>query len=140
IATIEAGEASVRLDFVLNQLVEYLDWQEMISGQVKKATMYPLIVLGAVAGLLVVLVTFVFPKILPVLLARTTELPLPTRIVMGVSGALRKYWLILFAFIGGSYFVFRAVRTTDRGSLAIDRFFLRMPIFGELLHQVNLAR
>ena len=140
IATIEAGEASGRLDFVLNQLVEYLDWQEMISGQVKQATMYPLIVLGAVAGLLVVLVAFVFPRILPVLLARTTELPLPTRIVMGVSGTLRKYWLILIAFIGGSFFLVRALRATNRGSLAIDRLLLRMPIFGELLHQVNMAR
>jgi type II secretory pathway component PulF len=140
IATIEAGEASGRLDFVLNQLVEYLDWQEMISGQVKQATMYPLIVLGAVAGLLIVLVTFVFPRILPVLLARTTELPLPTRIVMGVSGALRKYWLLLVAFGGGAFFFFRALRATDRGSLEIDRFLLRMPIFGDLLHQVNMAR
>lgn len=140
IATIEAGEASGRLDFVLNQLVEYLDWQEMISGQVKQATMYPLIVLGAVAGLIIVLVAFVFPRILPVLLARTTELPLPTKIVMGISGALRKYWLVILALFGGSFFLFRALRSTDRGSLAIDRFLLRMPIFGELLHQVNMAR
>lgn len=140
IATIEAGEASGRLDFVLNQLVEYLDWQETISGQVKQATMYPIIVMGAVAGLIIVLVTFVFPRILPVLLARTTELPLPTRIVMNVSGALRKYWLVLVAMIVGSVFIFRAARRTDRGSLAIDRMLLGLPIFGELLHQVNMAR
>jgi type IV pilus assembly protein PilC len=140
IATIEAGEASGRLDFVLNQLVEYLDWQEVISGQVKQATMYPLIVLGAVAGLLVILVAFVFPRILPVLLARTSELPLPTRIVMGVSGALRRYWLVLVAMIAGAYFTFKTLRKTDRGSLAIDRVLLRLPIFGELLHQVNMAR
>jgi type IV pilus assembly protein PilC len=140
IATIEAGEASGRLDFVLNQLVEYLDWQETISGQVKQATMYPIIVMGAVAGLIVVLVAFVFPRILPVLLARTTELPLPTRIVMDVSTALRKYWLILVALIVGSVFIFRAARKTERGSIAIDRMLLRLPIFGELLHQVNMAR
>jgi len=140
ISTIEAGEASGRLDFVLNQLVEYLDWQETISGQVKQATLYPMIVLGAVAGLIVVLVAFVFPRILPVLLSRTTELPLPTRIVMKVSGALRKYWYLLLIVFGGGTLLFRALRRSDRGSLAIDRLLLRLPIFGELLHQVNMAR
>jgi type IV pilus assembly protein PilC len=140
IATIEAGEASGRLDFVLNQLVEYLDWQETISGQVKQATMYPLIILGAVGGLIIILVTFVFPRILPVLLARSAVLPLPTRIVMAVSGALRTYWWILVALIGGGVFGFRALRKTDKGSLAIDRMLLNMPIFGHLLHEVNMAR
>ena len=140
IATIEAGEASGRLDFVLNQLVEYLDWQETITGQVKQATMYPLIVLGAVAGLIVILVAFVFPRILPVLLARTTELPLPTRIVMNVSGALRKYWFMLIAVAGAGFFGFKALRRTERGSLAIDRMLLNLPIFGQLLHEVNMAR
>lgn len=140
IATIEAGEASGRLDFVLNQLVEYLDWQETISGQVKQATMYPLIVLGAVGGLIIILVAFVFPRILPVLLARTTELPLPTRIVMNLSAALRKYWFLLFAVAGSIFFGYRALRKTDRGSLAIDRMLLNLPIFGQLLHEVNMAR
>ncbi|MDQ6718216.1 MAG: type II secretion system F family protein [Gemmatimonadota bacterium] len=140
IATIEAGEASGRLDFVLNQLVEYLDWQETISGQVKQATMYPLIVLGAVAGLIVILVAFVFPRILPVLLARTTELPLPTKIVMNISAALRKYWFMVFATVGAGFFSYRALRKTDRGSLAIDRMLLNLPIFGQLLHEVNMAR
>ncbi|MBA3645923.1 MAG: type II secretion system F family protein [Gemmatimonadaceae bacterium] len=140
IATIEAGEASGRLDFVLNQLVEYLDWQETISGQVKQATMYPLIVLGAVGGLIIVLVAFVFPRILPVLLARSAELPLPTRIVMGASSALRTYWWVLLFFIGSVVFAYRWARKTDKGSLAIDQMLLNMPIFGHLLREVNMAR
>ncbi len=140
IATIEAGEASGRLDFVLNQLVEYLDWQETITGQVKQATMYPIIVLGAVGGLIIVLVAFVFPRILPVLLARTTELPLPTKIVMVASGGLRKYWFVVLALLGGTFFGIKALRKTDSGSLALDRLLLRLPIFGDLIHQVNMAR
>jgi type IV pilus assembly protein PilC len=140
IATIEAGEASGRLDFVLNQLVEYLDWQETISGQVKQATMYPLIVLGAVGGLVIVLVVFVFPRILPVLTSRNAILPLPTRIVMAVSGTLRTYWYVLLTVIGGTFLLFRTLRATEKGGLAIDRMMLRLPVFGELLHQVNMAR
>ncbi len=140
IATIEAGEASGRLDFVLKQLVEYLDWQEMIQGQVKQATLYPTIVLAAVGALILVLVTFVFPRILPVLLSRTTELPLPTRIVVNVSVILRTYWYVILLVFGGAAVLFRGLKRTNRGSLAIDRMMLKLPIFGELLHQVNMAR
>ncbi len=140
VATIEAGEASGRLDVVLAQLVEYLDWQETINGQVKQATMYPLILLGAVGGLIIILVAFVFPRILPVLLNRTTVLPLPTRIVMVASRILRQYWYLLIGSVVGVVVAFRAVRRTPNGELFIDRVLLGLPIFGELIHQVNMAR
>src|SRR5687768_5360089 len=63
IATIKAGEASGQLAFALQQLVEYLDWQENISGSVRQATMYPIVVITAVSLLVGGLVGFVFPRI-----------------------------------------------------------------------------
>lgn len=140
ITTIEAGEASGRLDFVLKQLVDYLDWQEMISGQLKQATLYPAIVLSAVGGLIIVLVTFVFPRILPVLQSRAVVLPLPTRIVIRTSQILRGYWYVFLAAIGGAVLFYRGLRRSESGSLAIDKFLLRLPVFGELIHEVNMAR
>jgi len=140
VSTIEAGEASGRLDFVLEQLVQHLDWQEGISQQVRQATMYPLIVLGAVGGLIIALVTFVFPRILPVLLSRTTELPLPTRIVMGLSGFLRGNWIVLVALTIVALVAWRAIRRTEGGAMAIDGMLLRLPVIGDLMQQVNMAR
>lgn len=140
IVTVEAGETSGRLDFVLAQLVEYLDWQQGITGQVRQATMYPLILLAAVSGLILVLVMFVFPRILPVLLSHTTVLPLPTRIVMTVSQFLGAHYVLVFAFAAGILPAYRFVRRTERGSRTIDLLALRLPVFGELMRQVNMAR
>ncbi|MDO8500630.1 MAG: type II secretion system F family protein [Gemmatimonadaceae bacterium] len=140
IVTVEAGETSGRLDFVLAQLVEYLDWQQGITGQVRQATMYPLILLVAVGGLVLVLVMFVFPRILPVLLSRTTVLPLPTRIVMTVSQFLRDYYILVFGFAAGILPAYRFAHRTERGGRTIDLLVLRLPVFGELMRQVNMAR
>src|SRR5581483_6292911 len=78
IGTIRAGEASGELGYALRQLVEYMDWQETIASQLKQATMYPIIVVGAVTLLVIGLIGFVFPRILPLLKGQKT-LPLPTR-------------------------------------------------------------
>lgn len=140
VVTIEAGETSGRLDFVLAQLVEYLDWQQSITGQVRQATMYPIILLTAVAGLILLLVMFVFPRILPVLLSRTTVLPLPTRVVMTVSQMLRTHYVLVFGAAAGIVPAYRVARRTERGGRFVDLVALRMPVFGELMRQVNMAR
>jgi type IV pilus assembly protein PilC len=99
IATIQAGEASGQLAFSLQQLVEYLDWQENISASVRQATMYPVIVLGAVSLLVGGLVGFVFPRIIPILRTRDVELPLPTKIIMTLSLTIRENWLAVLVLL-----------------------------------------
>ena len=140
IVTIEAGETSGRLDFVLAQLVEYLDWQQSIEGQVRQATMYPIILLAAVGALVMLLIMFVFPRILPVLLSRTTVLPLPTRIVMAVSQFLRTHYVLVFGAAVGAVPLYRFTARTERGGRALDALALKLPVFGELMRQVNMAR
>jgi type II secretory pathway component PulF len=140
ITTIQAGEASGRLDFVLQQLVQYLDWQETISGQVRQATMYPMIVLGAIGMLILVLIGFVFPKIIPVLQQRSASLPLPTRIIMATSTFLRAEGMIVLALIVGTFIVFKVLRSRPRLGTVIDRMQLKLPIVGDLIRNVNMAR
>lgn len=140
VSTVEAGEATGHLDYALNQLVEYLDWQEQIRSQVRQATVYPAIVLLAMAGLIVLLVTFVFPRLFPVLTTFDVELPWPTRAIMVVATFISAYWLAL---LGGAAVVVIAVilaRRTQGGRMVLDRLALRIPIFGPLLHQINMAR
>src|SRR6478672_7084760 len=73
VGTIRAGEASGELGYALRQLVEYLDWQENISSQLRQATSYPAIVLSAVGLLLIGLLGFVFPRITPLLRINNIE-------------------------------------------------------------------
>jgi type II secretory pathway component PulF len=140
VSTIAAGEASGQLAFSLTQLVEYLDWQENISASVRQATMYPIVVMAAVAALVAGLVGFVFPRILPILRVRQVELPLPTRIIMAVSGFLNDnfVWVVL-AFVAVSVGIVMA-RRSEKGRLFVDTAILRIPGLGPLMLEVGMAR
>src|SRR3954468_11096413 len=102
IGTIRAGEASGELGYALRQLVEYMDWQENISSQLRQATAYPGIVLTAVGLLVIGLLGFVFPRITPLLQVRNIQLPLPTRIILTLSTFVHDDWKIALALVIGS--------------------------------------
>jgi type IV pilus assembly protein PilC len=140
ISTIQAGEASGQLSFALEQLVEHLDWQENISASVRQATMYPIVVLVAVLLLVVGLIGFVFPRILPILRMRDVELPLPTLIIMNASFFIRDYWWLVLLLIAGAGAAIVAMQRSDRGQLLLDRAVLGIPVIGNLMLEVNMAR
>lgn len=140
VSTIQAGEASGQLGFALRQLVEYMDWQETISSQVRQATLYPLIVLGAVGMLVVGLIGFVFPRILPLLRSQTIPLPLPTRIIMAASAFLRGHWIFLLVLAWVLFGAYVLLRKSERGSYMLDQLSMRMPVTGKLMRETNMAR
>ena len=140
IATIKAGEASGHLGFALQQLVEYLDWQENISSSVRQATMYPMVVITAVTLLVVGLVGFVFPRIIPVLRTRDVELPLPTKIIMVMSMVIRDHWGVVLLAIVALVVAFLLLRRSARGRLLIDTLVVRTPGVGPFIVEVNMAR
>ncbi len=139
IGTIRAGEASGELGFALRQLVEYMDWQEGISSQLKQATMYPIVVVVAVTLLVIGLIGFVFPRILP-LLNGQTELPLPTRVILKASQVVRADWLAVLIAVNSVILLVYFIHRTERGRLWVDRMILKMPIFGSVVLDVNMAR
>lgn len=140
IATMQSGEASGQLAYSLQQLVEYLDWQENISSSVRQATMYPIIVLGAVALLVTGLVGFVFPRILPILRTRDVPLPLPTRIIMAASLFIRGNWLLIIAGLVLTVIAIVLIRRTPGGRLWLDTMVLKVPAVGQFIIEVNFAR
>ena len=140
VSTIQAGEASGQLAFSLQQLVDSLDWQEGITASMRQATMYPIIVLLAVGLLVTGLVGFVFPRILPILRLRNVELPWPTRVIMLTSDFLRHNAIMLVALIIVLAFVIAAMRRTERGRFLVDAAILKIPVFGNLVLEVNMAR
>ena len=140
IGTVAAGEASGHLDYVMRQLVDHLDWQQEITNQVRQATMYPAIVLTGVGVLILILLAVVYPRLLPILLTRDVELPLPTRILMGLSVFLRENWRLLVLGVFGLIGSLWAFRRTAAGSWFFDGLALRLPIFGKLTREINMAR
>jgi type IV pilus assembly protein PilC len=140
ISTIAAGEASGQLAFSMTQLVEYLDWQENISASVRQAIMYPIVVIVAVGLLVAGLVGFVFPRILPILQVRSVELPLPTKIIMVVSGFLNNNFVWVALAVAALIVAVTMMRRTERGALLVDRAILKIPGLGSLLLEVSMAR
>lgn len=139
IGTIRAGEASGELGYALRQLVEYMDWQETIASQLRQATMYPIVVVGAVTLLVIGLIGFVFPRILPLLKSQAI-LPWPTRVILFASTVVRTKWLVVLLTVNAILLLGYAVYRTERGRLFIDRLVLRLPIFGPVVRDVNMAR
>lgn len=140
ISTIEAGEASGQLDYVLAQLVKHLDWQQTIGSQIKQAVLYPIIIIVAITGLLLVLVGFVFPRLIPVLIQRGAELPAATRVVIAVSEIIRGYWIAGVAIVVAAVLLSLMARRNPVTREKFDAFLLKIPVFGELVTQINMAR
>ncbi len=140
VGTIRAGEASGELGYALRQLVEYMDWQETINSQLTQATMYPLVVVGAVILLVIGLLAFVFPRILPLVQNSKQALPLPTQVILFTSNIVRKDWLATLLTFNALVLIIYFARRTERGRLFVDRLVLRLPIFGVLIRDVNMAR
>ena len=140
LATIAAGEASGQLAFALQQLVDYLDWQETITGSVKQATMYPIVVLLAVGLLVGGLLGFVFPRILPILRTRQVDLPAPTKIIMAASLFVREGWPFIIGAIIVVLVTYWAMRRSERGRYLIDALIVHIPAVGPFIVEVNMAR
>lgn len=140
VSTVAAGEASGHLDYALAQLAEHLNWQQEITTQLRQATTYPAIVLGAVGVLLTILVAFVFPKLFPIFATLDVDLPLPTRLIMAGAAFLQAWWAYVGAGLAALVVILFLLRRTPSGRMATDRLMLGMPVFGPLVHQITMAR
>jgi type IV pilus assembly protein PilC len=136
---ISAGEASGAVESVLHQLVEHLEWKEQTKGIVVQAMIYPLILLVAIVGLVVVLLTFLLPRIGGVYRKMKIELPKPTQMLLALSDFLVAQWLLLIVLGVGIVLAYMATNKTPRGKLAIDGIKLKIPVFGDLIQKTEAA-
>ncbi len=137
---VEAGEVGGILDVILQRLATFLEKLDALKRKVKTAMMYPAVVLS-VAGLATVfLLMFIIPTFAKLFSDFGGILPLPTRIVMGLSDFLRTKWWLLVAVISTSIWLFRRYRATDAGRLKTDRMILRIPAIGDIVRKAAVAR
>jgi type II secretory pathway component PulF len=137
---IRAGEASGSLDRNIEYLMGYMDWQISFRKTIKSYLAYPAMVMGTMAILLVILFTFVFPKLVSILVGLKTELPLPTRVVISAVSFFRDYILFLAAGIAAAVAAFRFWVRTSRGRRVLDSFILSIPLIGMLVTKIDLSR
>jgi type IV pilus assembly protein PilC len=137
---VEAGEAGGILDVILNRLAVYLEKADALVRKIKGAMTYPAIVFAVAMGATIFMLMFIIPTFAQMFIDFGGTLPLPTRIVMGLSNFLRMNWYILLGMALGLFFGMRRYYKTEVGRARIDRFLLNMPILGSVIRKGAVAR
>jgi type IV pilus assembly protein PilC len=137
---IAAGEAGGILDTILKRLATYIEKAVKLAGQVKSAMIYPIAVV-VIAGLVVgVILWKVIPTFAALFSGLGADLPLPTRIVIGLSDNLVRYFPFLLVGGGAAAYGFKTYYATENGRRVIDQFTLKMPILGNIMKKIAVAR
>lgn len=137
---VKAGEASGSLDQVLNELAEYTEKQAGLKSKVMGAMAYPAVMSGVGVIIMIFLFAFVIPKITTIFDSMKAALPLPTVILLAISGAVTNYWWAIIIVVGLTVYFIRKWLDTPKGKAKFDAWSLKLPIFGKLFRLVNISR
>jgi type IV pilus assembly protein PilC len=137
---IAAGEAGGILDTILKRMATYIEKSVKLSGQVKSAMIYPVAII-VIAGLVVgVILWKVIPTFAELFSGLGADLPLPTRIVIGLSNNLVRYFPFLAVGGAAAAYGLRTYYATPAGRRVVDRTVLAMPVLGNIMKKIAVAR
>src|SRR3954453_12211329 len=137
---IAAGEAGGILDTILKRLATYIEKAVKLAGQVKSAMIYPIAVVVIAGGVVGVILWKVIPTFAQLFSGLGADLPLPTRVVIAMSNGLVSYFPIIFGALGAIAYGFNRYYATDGGKHVIDRVVLKMPVLGDIMRKISVAR
>jgi type IV pilus assembly protein PilC len=137
---IAAGEAGGILDTILKRLATYIEKSVKLKGEVKSAMIYPIAVMVIAALVVGAILWKVIPTFATLFAGLGAQLPLPTRIVIAASNGLVSYGWILIVGIGVLGYAFKSYYATEKGRRVVDRIMLKLPILGDILRKVAVAR
>jgi len=135
---VRAGETGGVLDVVLDKLNEFLETSKELRDSVVSAMVYPLVLTVTGGASIVILLTFVIPRFTAIFSEIGGSLPLSTRLILGISEALRFSWWILFPAVIGAFVFVRSYIKTDRGAYKWDE--LKLKLFGDVVRKLETAR
>ena len=137
---IEAGESGGVLDVVLQRLSGYIEKAAALKSKVKSAMVYPITIISVAVLVVAFMMIFIIPTFAKMFKDLGQELPLPTAVVLWLSDLFRGWW---WAMAGGVYGFIRAFKmyyATDKGSMVVDTYALKVPVVGMLIRKVAVAR
>ena len=140
LSMVRVGEATGLLEEIFLRLFEHLEFERYMREQVKSALRYPMFVVLAMAVAIVVVNLFVIPAFAKVFAGFGAELPLMTRVLLAFSDFMVANWPIMLAGATAAVLAFRTWVGTARGRYDWDRFSLKIPIAGKILHKAALSR
>ena len=137
---VEAGEAGGILDDILQRLATFIEKAEALKRKIQGAMVYPAVVMTVAVLATAFMLIFIIPTFARMFTTFGGELPLPTKIVMGLSSFLRGFWWAILGFIVASAFGIQRYYQTEAGRMRIDRLMLRVPVLGDVIRKGAVAR
>jgi type IV pilus assembly protein PilC len=138
--SLRAGERTGELERVIGRYLEYQRLVEAVRRKIIGALTYPAVLIVLAAGLVVILMTYVIPSFSQFYLQFEAELPLPTRVVIGLAQFISNNLLWIIAGLAVSWYMFRVWRSSPSGRLISDRWKLQLPLIGRLTHLFSLSQ
>lgn len=140
VSMVTAGESSGTLDLILDRLAVISEKNIALSNRIRTAMAYPLLM--AAIGILVLffLITFVVPSITTIFKDMNQQLPLPTVLLLSLSGFMKVYWPLILTAFAGLAVGFQFFRKTLKGRVFLDRLYLRIPVLSDLIEKMAMAR
>lgn len=140
VSMVKAGEVGGGLEQTLGRLAELGEHEAELKSRLRNASAYPLFVLGVSCAMTIFLIAYVIPKLSLVFLETGQLLPLPTRILLGVSQLLTRWWWALALALTAAVWLARAWYASPAGKAALDRAFISVPAVGALVRRIETAR
>ncbi len=139
IALIKSGEMGGVLDEVLSRLADNLEKQQEFKGRVRGAMIYPIIIVTGMIIVALIMLIFVIPRMLTLYEQFDAELPLPTKILMGISNFSTRFWPLVLLTLAGLVYGLKLYRGTKVGRRKTDEKLLKIPLIGPLQQQILLT-
>jgi type IV pilus assembly protein PilC len=137
---VEAGEMGGALNTILNRIALFIEKANKLKKKVKGAMIYPSSIIGVAVIVVSILMIFVIPVFAELYGSMGKALPAPTQIAIDISNFFVAYWYFIFGSMIGVAVAISLYYKTPAGRMHIDRMLLRMPIIGDLLRKVAVAR
>ena len=139
IALVKSGEVGGVMDDVLARLADNMEKQQEFKGKVKGALIYPAVIIVGMLGVSLIMMIFVMPKLTDLYKDFNAELPTPTKILIGVSNFLFKFWPVILLLVFGLIYGLSLYRKTAEGRRKTDALIFKIPIYGDLQRQIILT-
>jgi type II secretory pathway component PulF len=140
IQMVRVGEASGKLEEVLNRVGSFLEYDIETTKRIKAATRYPKMVTGALIGAFLFAVYFILPKFMGMFLSFKTALPLPTRMMISLHHVFATYWYLIFGIMGAAIGLFSWYVRTSPGRYQWDMIKIQIPIMGPVFLKIAMSR
>lgn len=136
---VKSGEASGKLDAVLLQMADGLEKDREFQSRIKGALIYPILVVVIMMVVIVIMMVFVIPKLTNLYTQSTIELPLPTKVLIGISNLFINFWWIGLIIIISTIIFFNRWNKTPEGNYFLGGLILKIPIVGKIVANVTLT-